>query len=70
MPGAARVALLDASGKPLPGYGPDDCEALSTDSFDQPVTWRGRHDLAPLSGKPVRLQFSLRHGVLYTWQFK
>jgi hypothetical protein len=68
--GATGVALLDADGKPLPGYGIDDCEALSTDGFDQRITWRGRHDLAPLSGKPVRLQFSLRHSVLYTWRFK
>jgi hypothetical protein len=67
--GATRVAVLDADGKPLPGYGLDDCEPISADAFDHPVTWRGRKDLAAMSGKSVRLQFSLRHSVLYTWQF-
>jgi len=34
------------------------------------VTWTGGSDLSALSGRGVRLRFSLRHSVLYTWEFK
>ena len=68
--GAARVALLDVEGKPLPGFGLEDCKPMLTDSLDHVVTWTGGSDLSALSGRGVRLRFSLRHSVLYTWEFK
>jgi len=68
--GETRVALLAADGKPLPGFGLDNCVPLSGDSLDQVVKWRGGSDLSVLSGKNVRVRFSLRQSALYTWQFK
>ena len=68
--GETRVALLGSDGKPLAGFGAEDCEAIATDGFDQVVKWRGKSDLSVLAGKEVRVQFSLRQSALYTWQFK
>jgi len=68
--GETRVALLDADGKPLPGFGTEDCEAISTESFDQVVKWHGSSDLSALAGRAVRVQFTLRQSALYTWQFR
>ncbi len=64
--GAVRVALLSAENKPIPGFGLNDCDPITADSFDHAVKWRG----GKLSGLPVRLQFSLRRSILYTWQFR
>lgn len=68
--GETRVALLDADGKPLPGYSLTDCQPICGDSLDQVVRWKAGSDLSSFSGKPVRVQFSLRQAVLYTWQFE
>jgi hypothetical protein len=65
--GQTLVALLDAGGKPLPGFSLDDCEPISADSFSHVVKWRGTSDLSALSGREVCVQFSLRQSVLYTW---
>jgi hypothetical protein len=68
--GEARVALLGADGKPIPGFAAEDCEPISADSFDHVVKWRDSGDLSALAGKAVRIQFSLKQGSLYTWQFR
>jgi hypothetical protein len=67
--GEARVALLDEAGRPLPGFGFDDCAALHADSLDCVVRWKGGRLPAP-STTPVRLAFALRQSALYTWQFR
>jgi hypothetical protein len=67
--GSARVALLNADSQPIPGFGLDDCDPIAADSFEQAVRWRGG-SLSALSGKTVRVQFSMRQATLYTWQFK
>ena len=53
--GSARVALLDAGGRPLAGFGEKDGEPLTQDATAQAVRWPGRADLSALQGKPVRL---------------
>jgi hypothetical protein len=67
--GQARVALLGADHKALPGFGLEDCEPVTTDSLEVSVKWRGG-DLSSLMDQQVRLRFSLRGSTLYTWQFK
>ncbi len=66
--GVTRVALLDSDGKLLPGYDLDACDPIASDSLEQVVSWRGNSDLSVLTGQALRLEFSLRHSVLYTWQ--
>lgn len=64
--GRLRVAVLDQSGAPLPGFGPADCTPLTGDSTKLAVSWPGA-DLASLSGQPVRLRFELTDGALFSF---
>jgi hypothetical protein len=68
--GEARVAFLDADGRPLPGFSAEDCRPICADSLDHVVAWGDDSDLAALAGKEIQVQFSLRQAVLYTWQFR
>jgi hypothetical protein len=61
--------VLGSDGTALPGYELDACDPISTDSLEQVVSWRGNSDLSALAGQDIRLEFSLRLSVLYTWQF-
>jgi hypothetical protein len=67
--GSMRVGILDETGKPLPGFSLSDCDPIRADSVRQAVTWRGKSNVAALSGKPVRLQFEMQQTKLYALQF-
>jgi hypothetical protein len=67
--GRVRVALLDASGKEIPGYALDESDPIQADSVRQTVTWKKRSSVAPLAGKPVRIRFELTDAKLYALQF-
>jgi hypothetical protein len=68
--GALRVAVLDAGGQPLPGFGLADCDELFGDTVDRTVTWRDSADLSSLTGQSVRLQFELKDADLFSFQFQ
>jgi hypothetical protein len=66
--GIARVACLDADGKPIPGYSLEDCDIIHTaNEINRTVTWRGSPDL-PATGV-VRLRVEMRNTDLYAFQF-
>ena len=58
--GEIRVALLDAAGKPIPGFDIADCDPITTDSLSHPLRWRGQTDLSALQGREVALRFQIR----------
>jgi hypothetical protein len=68
--GSIRVEIQDAEGKPIEGFGLDDCDELFGDTLDQSVTWKGSTDVSQLAGEPVRLRFVLRDADLYSMQFR
>ena len=68
--GRVAVEVLDEAGRPVPGYGREECLFQTFDSTQQEMTWRGRPDLAPVRGKPVRLRFYLQHADLYGFQIR
>ncbi|MBI4024723.1 MAG: hypothetical protein HY360_07050 [Verrucomicrobia bacterium] len=69
MTGYAQVeARVD--GKTLPGRSFADCDPLSGDHLDQPVTWRGKKHLGHKDGTAVELRFRLRNADLYAIEFK
>ena len=68
--GSARVALLDAGGAPLPGFGLDDCRPIVGDAIEQAVAWNNGTDVSSLAGKPVRLKVALQDSDLYAIQFR
>lgn len=67
--GMTRVAILDASGKPLNGFTLADCNGIQADSTGYRVAWRSRKDLGHLAGRQIRLQFQMRNAKLYSLQF-
>ena len=67
--GLVRVEVRGRSGKPLPGFGLRDCDAMVGDHTGRAVTWRGSTDLSALAGRPVRLRFVLDDADLYSMQF-
>jgi hypothetical protein len=67
--GVARVALTEADGRPIPGYGLDDCEAIGGNHIARTVTWGGKADLTALRDRPVCLHFALRSTKQYAFQF-
>jgi hypothetical protein len=68
--GAIRVAVQDETGRPLPGFAADDCDAITTDALDAAVTWRGKGDLASVAGRAVRLHFLGRGSKLFAFEFR
>lgn len=67
--GSIRCEIQDAAGKPVPGYTLADCEEIYGDDLKRPVSWKGKTDVAPLAGKPIRLRFVLKDADLYSIQF-
>ena len=67
--GELRVELRDAGGHPLEGFTLADCEPIWGDHIERVVKWKGG-DLRALSGKPVRVHFSLSDADLYSLRFR
>ncbi len=66
--GSLRVELLDADGKPIPGFTRKEAKPLTGDFIDQEVTFAG--DLSKLAGKPIRARFVLKDADLYSLRFQ
>ena len=68
--GRVAVEVLDEGGRPLPGYGREECQLEAFDSTQQETTWRGKSDLAGLRDQPVRLRFYVQKADLYGFQIR
>lgn len=68
--GEVRVAILDAAGYSIPGFGLAECEGLYGDATDRTVVWKGGNDLSELAGQSVRLRFHLREADLFSLRFE
>ena len=67
--GSTRVAIADADGTVISGYGLDDCDSITGDFVDRAVTWHGLSNIAALAGQPVRLIIEMQHTKLYAFEF-
>lgn len=68
--GFAQVGILDAQGRPIPGFSADDCVYVNGNEIDYPVEWLGRgSDLSALAGRVIRIEIRLRGSSLYALQF-
>ena len=68
--GRVAVEVLDEDGRPLPGYGREECLLESFDSTRQEVTWRGKSNLGALRSQPIRLRFYVQKADLYGFQIR
>jgi len=66
--GSIRLALLDASGTPIPGF--SITPPIYGDRIDHTVDWDGKADIGALSGRPIRMQCELQEADLYSFQFR
>jgi hypothetical protein len=66
--GHLRVRLLDAAGKPIPGFDWDDCGLIHGDSVEHAVRWKG-HMSAPRAA-PLSVEFSFRNARVYAFDLK
>lgn len=64
--GRVTVAVLDASGNPIPGYAHTDCVPLQGDGVRQAVRWKDQTQLP--SGQPLRLRFHLKNADLFSYR--
>lgn len=65
--GLLQVEVLDANGRPLPGYRRMDCNEPRGDGVDQIITW-AEHDELPGGDEPLRLRFFLKNVSLYSFK--
>ena len=75
--GSLAVEVIDCqTGKHAPGFSLADCDPMTIDSLDHPVTWNGQDDLTPLIGSARRqpsvgrglvFRFVLNHADLYSF---
>lgn len=67
--GSVQVELLDAAGKPIPGFTLADHPALFGDELDGAVRWTKATELPALKDQPVRLRFVLNDADIYALRF-
>jgi hypothetical protein len=67
--GSLKVGLAGMDGKPLPGFGIDDCVMLVGDGTDQIVRWKEKGDLSAAKERAehIRLQFEMTNAELYSF---
>lgn len=66
--GEIYVAVCDESGKPLEGYGLDECPPIIGDMVDRTVEWDDQ-SWSALKGKAVRLRVTMKDADLYAINF-
>ncbi len=68
--GMLQVAILDAGGAPIKGFGLDECDRIHTcNEISRTVSWQRNADVSRLAAAPVRLRFVMRNCDLYAFQF-
>ena len=68
--GGIRVQIQDESGNPLEGYSSDACLEIFGDELERVVEWKNGNDVSGLSGKPIRLKFTMKDADMYSFKFK
>jgi hypothetical protein len=68
--GWLQVGLMRGDGRPVDGYGLDDCVYVNGNEVRYPVEWLEKGtDVSQLAGVPVRLVVRMRGARLYSLQF-
>ncbi|MBN8420487.1 MAG: hypothetical protein J0L73_16325 [Verrucomicrobia bacterium] len=67
--GGVKVGFEDADGKPVPGFGLEECVMQIGNELDRKVTWKSGSDVSTLAGKTLRLRFSMKDADIFSFQF-
>jgi len=68
--GSIRVEIQDAVGRPLEGYGLQECSQFFGEEIDYIVSWAHGSDVSSLADRPLRLRFVMQEVGLYSFQFR
>jgi hypothetical protein len=69
--GELAVEVLDADGKPVPGFSREEASVLrQVDGLRVPVRWKNRRDLSQLRGRVVKFRLWLRGGSIYAFRIR
>jgi hypothetical protein len=67
--GGIKIAVLDADGKTIPGYGLSDSVESIGNEIERPARWKSGTDVGALAGKKVRLHFKMKDADLFAIRF-
>lgn len=67
--GGVKVGFEDVDGKPVPGFGLEDCVMQIGNELDRKVAWKSGTDVCKLAGKPLRLRISMKDADVFSFQF-
>jgi hypothetical protein len=68
--GDILVEVLDRNDEPIEGRTFEDCDYVSGDYLDRPVTWRGSPDIGRAPNEPVSFRVKLSYGQLFSMRFE
>ena len=68
--GGASIEVLDAQGRPVPGYSGAEAARITGNGVAKPVVWPNKPDLSALGPGAIRLRVTLRDAKLYAFQFR
>jgi len=66
--GELRVRILDAAGRPYPGFDWADCTPIRGDRVNHPVAWKA--NMGDLKDRPAQFEFSLEQAKLYAFDLQ
>ncbi|WP_395734632.1 hypothetical protein [Prosthecobacter sp.] len=64
-----KVGFEDVDGKPVPGFGLEECVMQIGNELDRKVTWKSGADVSTLAGKILRLRFSMKDADIFSFKF-
>jgi hypothetical protein len=64
--GEAWVEILDAEGKPIPGFELERFDVIDMNHIHAPCAWMDNPDVGAVAGRPVKLRIKLRAATLYS----
>ena len=67
--GGVKVGIEEVDGNAIPGFSVEDCQMQIGNEIDRKVTWKSGTDVSAVSGKPVRLRFSMKDADVFSFQF-
>ena len=67
--GSIRVGLENEAGVPIPGHTLADGIELVGNTVAGEVSWRNGPDVAPLTGKTIRLRFAMQDADIFSYRF-
>ncbi|MCA9025044.1 MAG: hypothetical protein KDA86_07510 [Planctomycetaceae bacterium] len=67
--GTLRAELRDDNNHTLEGFSLEECDAITTSGYDQPITWQGK-TIAQAPASEVRIRFELTDAQLFTFDLQ